>query len=121
MSTRKPDPDQAGAIFEALADPTRRTVMRSVAEDGPVTATQLAAKLPISRQAVAKHLDMLAAAGLVRGERQGREMRFELTPEPLDDAVAWMDDVGGSWDRRLAALRRRIDSRRDGGDPDRGT
>ena len=81
--------------------------MRSVAEDGPVTATQLAARLPVTRQAVAKHLDALAAAGLVTSHRAGRETRYELTPEPLSDAMRWMVDVGGSWDRRLARLAER--------------
>ncbi len=108
-----PKADRAGAVFEALSDPTRRTVMRSVAEDGPVTATQLAARLPVTRQAVAKHLDALAAAGLVMSHRAGREMRYELTPEPLSDAMAWMAEVGGAWDRRLDRLALRARSRRD--------
>jgi DNA-binding transcriptional ArsR family regulator len=104
-------PDPAGAVFDALADPTRRTVMRSVAEDGPVTATQLAARLPVTRQAVAKHLDALAAAGLVTSHRAGREIRYELTPAPLSDAMAWMADVGGAWDRRLDRLAKTVRAR----------
>jgi DNA-binding transcriptional ArsR family regulator len=105
-------PDRAESVFEALADPTRRTVMRSVAELGPVTATQLAARLPVTRQAVAKHLDALRDAGLVEGRREGRELRFELTPAPLADAMRWMEDVGGAWDRRLASLHRHLARRR---------
>lgn len=96
------------AVFAALADPTRRAVMRSVADIGPLTATEIAARLPITRQAVAKHLGALREAGLVEGEKEGRELRFRLTPEPLADAVAWMEDVGGRWDRRLVALRRHL-------------
>jgi DNA-binding transcriptional ArsR family regulator len=109
MPHRDPRDDQApGAVFDALADPTRRAVMRSVAEDGPVTATQLAARLPVTRQAVAKHLDVLGAAGLVTFAREGREVRWTLTPGPLADAVHWMEDVGGAWDRRLSNLQRRF-------------
>jgi DNA-binding transcriptional ArsR family regulator len=100
-----PRPD---AVFAALADPTRRAVMRSVADAGPMTATELAARLPVTRQAVAKHLGALHAAGLVDAEREGRELRYRLTPEPLADAMAWMEDVGGRWDRRLTALQRHL-------------
>ena len=100
--------DRADAVFAALADPTRRRVVRCLAEDGPATATELAGRLPVTRQAVAKHLGALGDAGLVEGERSGRELRYRLTPEPLTDAVAWMSDVGARWDRRLAALRRHL-------------
>jgi DNA-binding transcriptional ArsR family regulator len=64
--------------------------------------------MPISRQAVVKHLAALAEAGLVDRERAGREVRYHVTPEPLSDAVSWMADVGGQWDQRLATLRRRF-------------
>jgi DNA-binding transcriptional ArsR family regulator len=97
-----------GAVFEALGDPTRREVMRRLAQDGPATATQLAADLPVSRQAVAKHLAALEDAGLVEGEREGRERRFRLTPAPLSEAAEWMADVGAEWDQRLRRLRRRL-------------
>ncbi len=106
-----PSGDRAGVVFSALADPTRRAVMRSVAESGPLTATQLAGSLPVSRQAVAKHLDALESAGLVVGHRNGREMRYEATPAPFAEAMAWMTDVGGAWDRRLSALSRRAAAR----------
>ncbi|MCW3064987.1 MAG: transcriptional regulator, ArsR family, partial [Solirubrobacterales bacterium] len=97
--------ERAGAVFVALADPTRRAVVRSLAERPTVTASALAAELPMSRQAVAKHLAQLAQAGLVTGRREGRETRYRLTPEPLDDAVRWMAEVGAAWDDRLARLR----------------
>jgi DNA-binding transcriptional ArsR family regulator len=99
------DDERAGAVFVALADPTRRAVVRSLAERPTVTASALAAELPMSRQAVAKHLAQLAHAGLVTGRREGRETRYRLTPEPLDDAVRWMAEVGAAWDDRLARLR----------------
>ncbi|HEX8581600.1 MAG TPA: metalloregulator ArsR/SmtB family transcription factor [Acidimicrobiales bacterium] len=100
--------ERAGAVFSALADPTRRSVMRRVAERGSATATELAAELPITRQAVAKHLGALEDAGLVEATRSGRETRFTLTPDPLHDAMAWLAEVGAAWDRRLARLRRHL-------------
>jgi DNA-binding transcriptional ArsR family regulator len=92
-------------VFDALADQTRRRVLRLLADHGPASATRLAARLPVSRQAVAKHLDALEEAGLVSGERHGREVKFRLTPAPLAEAVSWMATVGSDWDERLAALR----------------
>jgi DNA-binding transcriptional ArsR family regulator len=103
--------DPAGAVFGALADPTRRFVVRCLAEGGPVTATELADRLPITRQAVAKHLSALYEAGLVQRSKEGRETRYRLTPDPFTDAVAWMTEVGAGWERRLNALRSHLDSR----------
>ncbi len=91
-------------VFAALGDPTRRTVMEEVARRGGATATELAAALPVSRQAVAKHLGVLEDAGLVRPERLGRENRFAPTPAPLGEAIGWMAALGAQWDERLAAL-----------------
>jgi DNA-binding transcriptional ArsR family regulator len=103
--------DRAGAVFQALADPTRRKVIALLSSSGPVTATQLAGRLPITRQAIAKHLAALAEAGLVSAAREGREVRYRLTPPPLRDAVSWMATVGAEWDARLDALRRHLGSR----------
>ena len=99
--------DRAGAVFGALADPTRRALLAAVAEH-PATATELAAQLPISRQAVLKHLGALTDAGLLDRRRSGREVRYQFTPEPLSDAVDWMTAVGAEWDDRLALLRRQL-------------
>jgi DNA-binding transcriptional ArsR family regulator len=104
-------PDRAGPVFSALSDPTRRDVVRRLAA-GSATATELAAELPITRQAVAKHLSTLAQAGLVRAERSGREVRYLLTPEPLGTAVSWIAELDTTWDERLDALRRHLDRRR---------
>src|SRR6478609_5377170 len=95
--------DAIGATFSALADPSRRRMLGLLGGTG-ATATQLARELPISRQAVAKHLSQLAAAGLVASRREGRETRYTVTPEPLEQAVAWMVQAGGEWDDRLARL-----------------
>lgn len=95
--------DRTGAVFGALADPMRRRLLAQIAEQ-PATATELAGELPISRQAVTKHLSSLAQAGLVARERAGRDIRYRVTPEPLGDAVSWMAEVGAQWDERLARL-----------------
>ncbi|HYD10237.1 MAG TPA: metalloregulator ArsR/SmtB family transcription factor [Acidimicrobiales bacterium] len=97
-------------IFDALGDATRRQVLRHLAESGSATPTELADTLPVTRQAVSKHLGVLQAAGLVTSARAGRETRFTFRPEPLTDAAAWMADVGGRWDRRLDALQKRLAS-----------
>ena len=96
-------------MFAALADPNRRRLLAAVA-GSPATATELAGDLPISRQAVVKHLSALAQAGLLERERRGREVRYRMTPEPLSGAVSWMAEVGGQWDRRLAGLARTFGS-----------
>jgi DNA-binding transcriptional ArsR family regulator len=97
-------------VFAALGDPTRRELLEQVAARGEATATELAATLPITRQAVAKHLNVLAGAGLVHPRRAGRETRYAPTPEPLGDAIAWMADLGVRWDARLARLQRSVSS-----------
>lgn len=97
-------------MFGALADPTRRALLATIAREPDSTATELAGGLPVSRQAVLKHLTALADAGLVNRERAGREVHYRVTPAPLSAAVSWMADVGGQWDERLASLGRRLGS-----------
>jgi DNA-binding transcriptional ArsR family regulator len=94
-------------VFAALADPTRREVLRSLSERPELTASRLAGELPITRQAVTKHLAALHRAGLVEPRREGRETHYKLTPAPLADAMGWMAEVGASWDRRLERLAER--------------
>jgi DNA-binding transcriptional ArsR family regulator len=93
------------AVFAALADPTRRRVLRLVAERGPTSATLLERELPVTRQAIVKHLLVLSRAGLVSGQRAGQEVRYALVPEPLYDASEWIAELGSRWDERLARLR----------------
>ena len=104
-------------VFAALADRTRRSVMREVSTPtrGSATATELALPLGVTRQAVAKHLAVLADAGLVDARREGRETRYRPTPAPLGEAISWMTSVGGAWDERLAALERQVARRRERG------
>jgi DNA-binding transcriptional ArsR family regulator len=98
--------DGVDRIFSALGDAGRRDLIQAISERGSATATELAADRDVTRQAVSKQLNALADAGLLRARREGRETRYEVTPEPLSDAMAWMAVVGGRWDERLAALQR---------------
>ena len=107
MSDRNVD-----AVFSALSDPTRRGVIRALSEDGPSTVTELASRLPVTRQAVTKHLEALEDAGLVAATAEGRGRRYRLTPGPMAGAMSWMADVGAEWDARLEDLRRHLARRR---------
>ena len=100
--------DPPGGVFGALADPNRRRLLDALASREDANVTELAADLPVTRQAVAKHLATLRDAGLVEGERRGRETRYRLRTEPLAEAATWIARVGGEWDERLASLRRHL-------------
>jgi DNA-binding transcriptional ArsR family regulator len=100
--------DPVDAVFGALADHNRRFLVEALAQRETATATELAAELPVTRQAVSKHLNALGEAGLVESERVGRETRYRLTPGALGDALGWMEQVGAEWDARLDALRRHL-------------
>jgi DNA-binding transcriptional ArsR family regulator len=102
------DVDAAGPVFAALGDPNRRRLIRLLAAGEAATPTELAAELPVTRQAVTKHLAALGSAGLVEARRSGREVRYTLTPAPLADAAGWLAEVGARWDERLEALRRHL-------------
>ncbi|MFD9002363.1 ArsR/SmtB family transcription factor [Streptomyces sp. NPDC059582] len=94
------------SVLAALADPTRRRLLDLLAARGEATATTLAEQLPVSRQAVVKHLTVLDAAGLVRSGRVGREVRYAVRPAALDTTARWMASLAADWDRRLATIKR---------------
>ena len=98
-------------VFDALGDPTRRHIVESLSRQ-EASATQLAAELPVTRQAVAKHLTALREAGLVDSRRPAGRRSTTLNPDPLDAAAAWIVRVGGEWDERLGRLREHVRSRR---------
>jgi DNA-binding transcriptional ArsR family regulator len=104
------DAEPADAVFAALADGTRRGILQTVAERGPVTATALAGQMSITRQAIARHLALLRQAGLVQADRSGRETRFTASPAPLRDLAAWAETTGRRWDDRLTRLRRHVEA-----------
>jgi DNA-binding transcriptional ArsR family regulator len=97
---------EADEVFVALADPTRRQLLDALAARGEASATTLAAALPVSRQAVVKHLAVLDRAGLVRGARRGREIRYMVRPDRLDATASWLAGLAAEWDARLAAIKR---------------
>ena len=99
----------AEQVFVALADPTRRAILAALATDGPSTMTDLAGKLPITRQAIAKHLTLMAEAGLVTpepGER--RRVRYRLRSAPVQLAQQFLAALAHDWDDRLDALQRHL-------------
>ncbi len=98
------------ALWAAVGDPTRRRVLDALLEHGEATTTTLAEGLPVTRQAVAKHLTVLNRVGLVAGRRRGREVRYTLRPERLDDAAEAMARVAAQWDGRLARIKRLAES-----------
>ncbi|MET8536465.1 metalloregulator ArsR/SmtB family transcription factor [Streptomyces sp. NPDC005065] len=94
------------SVLAALADPTRRQLLELLAAQDEATATTLAARLPVSRQAVVKHLAVLDAAGLVSSSRVGREVRYTVRPAALDATARWMASLAADWDRRLTKIKR---------------
>jgi DNA-binding transcriptional ArsR family regulator len=98
--------DDLDDVFAALADPSRRIVLERLARAGEGTATSLAAELPISRQAVVKHLARLDRAKLVRARRSGREVRYCVQPERLAATAQHLEAIAAGWDRTLAELKR---------------
>ncbi|WP_208298735.1 ArsR/SmtB family transcription factor [Streptomyces liangshanensis] len=104
--TEDADQDPVGDVLSALADPTRRRILDALAAHGEATATVLAAELPVSRQAIVKHLAVLDRAGLVAGRRAGREARYAVRPAGLGATARWMDRIAAEWDGRLSAIKR---------------
>ena len=98
--------DVEGAVFVALAEPTRRRIVRELAVQGPLTPTTLGARAGVSRQAAAQHLVVLESAGLAHGARRGREVRYELDTAAFSLAEGWMNAIRDSWDRRRSVLSR---------------
>lgn len=91
-------------VFSALGDETRWSILQALGE-GDASASALAARLPVSRQAIAKHLDVLEDVGLVRPTRVGREMRYQVVGSQLSAAARRLEAIGNAWENRLAAIR----------------
>ncbi|MFC8232480.1 ArsR/SmtB family transcription factor [Streptomyces sp. NPDC056663] len=107
MTEERHSPGEAvDSVLGALADPMRRQLLDLLAAQGEVSATTLAERVPVSRQAVVKHLAVLDAAGLVSGTRVGREVRYAVRPAALDATARWMAALAADWDRRLAHIKR---------------
>jgi len=100
----------AEQVFAALADPTRRAILAALAAEGPATATDLAGRLPITRQAIAKHLALLAEVGLVTAEPgERRRVRYRLQSAPMQAAQQFLAALARGWDRQLQALTAHLD------------
>jgi DNA-binding transcriptional ArsR family regulator len=101
-----PDPEEVAAgVFAALADPTRRAILASLAEHGPSTATDLSGRLAITRQGVTKHLGLLADAGLVASEAgAGRRVLFRHRSEPIKVGQSYLAALAADWDDSLHRL-----------------
>lgn len=92
-------------VFAALADETRWSILSALGE-GDASASALAGRLPVSRQAIAKHLSVLEDVGLVSSSRVGRELQYRVIGAELSATAARLDRIGTEWDRRLAAIKR---------------
>ena len=93
-------------LWSAIGDPTRRRLLDLLLADGDGTATTLSEQLPVTRQAVAKHLGVLGRVGLVHATATGREMRYRVDDAQLARAVAQLSRVGSTWDARLRRIKR---------------
>jgi len=105
--------DRITAVFAALGDPTRRAILDQLGDGEAVTASRLADRLPVSRQAIAKHLGILEQAGLVVSQRDGRDVRYVVEGNRLEEASRWMSDRAAVWDRRLAVIRKLAENQQD--------
>ena len=104
----------AAEVFTALADPSRRSILAELAARGPATATDLAGRLPITRQAIAKHLALLTEAGLVVAEPgERRRVRYRLDSAPMRVAQQFLGALSRDWDGPLAALQERLEGETD--------
>lgn len=103
-------PGDLDAVLTALAEPTRRRLLDALAERGEASASVLAQGVPVSRQAVIKHLNVLDAAGLVTARRSGREVLYRPRPDRLADAAHRMSELAAAWEARLEAIKRIAES-----------
>jgi DNA-binding transcriptional ArsR family regulator len=106
-----PRDDRMEDVLVALADGTRRRILDAIAARGEATATTLAVHLPVSRQAVVKHLAVLDRAGLVTAQRRGREMLYDVRPTPLQATARWLERTATTWTTRLTTLKRLAESK----------
>jgi DNA-binding transcriptional ArsR family regulator len=99
----------AGPVFSALGDATRLALVARLCAGGPQSIARLTAGSEVTRQAITKHLDILAGAGLVHGVRRGRERIWELDTDRLDEARSYLEKISKRWDSALARLRKYVE------------
>jgi DNA-binding transcriptional ArsR family regulator len=100
----------AAPVFAALGDRTRLRLLARLGKSGPLATPRLGAGARISRQAIAKHLQVLAEAGLVRAVRRGREAVWQLQTDRLQDARSYLEEVSRQWDHALGSLKAFVES-----------
>ena len=100
---------RAGPVFAALGDERRLSLVSRLSAGGPQSITRLTEGSDVTRQAITKHLTVLAGAGLVRGVRQGRERIWEIDTTRLDDARRWLEEISRRWDERLDRLKKFVE------------
>ena len=105
----RPEASVEALVFAALGDPTRLAMVRRLSRDGPLSIVRLTAETDVTRQAIAKHLRVLARAGVVRGRRRGRESLWELEPRRLEIARRYLDLTSARWDATLARLKAAVE------------
>lgn len=99
----------AAPVFAALGDETRLALVARLCAGGPQSISRLSAGSPVTRQAITKHLDVLASAGLVHDIRQGRERIYELDPHRIDEARRYIDQISQRWDEALSRLKKLVE------------
>src|SRR5512138_2804880 len=109
MSPRVSGPPAAAPLFAALGDENRLRLVSRLSAGGPMSISRLTEGAAVTRQAVTKHLHVLAGAGLVRGARVGRDHLWEIEPARLDDARRWLDHIAGQWDEALGRLKQSLE------------
>jgi DNA-binding transcriptional ArsR family regulator len=101
--------DRVDQVFAALADPTRRRLLEALSQQPPCSATTLAANVPVTRQAVVRHLQVLRDCELVTCHRSGKEVLFEVRPDQLAATASWMTTLATTWTERLELLKRQAE------------
>jgi DNA-binding transcriptional ArsR family regulator len=102
--------DEVGHVFAALSDPTRRWMVETLLREGTATVPSMTAALPITRQAVAKHVSLLDDAGIVeRAPAGGREVPYRLRAGALEPATSWLRAAEAAWDKRLGRLKQAVE------------
>ena len=108
-SAERPPLEGSAPLFAALGDPTRLRLVSRLCRDGPLSITNLTASSDVTRQAISKHLRVMAEAGLVRGARHGRESVWQLEPRRLEDARRYLELISEEWDAALGRLRKFVE------------